>query len=269
VIDLSMCRIQAFRRKVWRFYARYGRSLPFRRTTDPYKITVAEFMLQQTQVERVVPKYKAWIKQWPTWKSLADATPRQLLTAWSGLGYNRRALYLGKLACVVCERFDGILPDDPDQLRTLPGIGAYTANAVLIFAHNRPLVTIDTNVRRVILNEFGLPGSTAKADLEKIACRLMPRGRSRDWHNALMDYSRIALPKRLTHIPPVTVQPAFKGSQRETRGVIVKSLTGANRVSLDKMSRLLERPLLDVRKAAESLQKDGIIRMGKRFVTLA
>ena len=269
MIDLSTRRVQAFRRKVWRFYAQNGRSLPFRRTTDPYRITVAEFMLQQTQVERVIPKYKAWIKRWPTWKSLADATPRQLLTAWSGLGYNRRALYLGKLAGIICERFNGKLPDDPIQLLTLPGIGAYTANAVLIFAHNRPLVTIDTNIRRVILHEFALPASTARADLEEIARRLLPRGRARDWHNALMDYSRIALPGRLTHIPPATMQSTFKGSQREIRGVIIKSLIGAGRVSLAEISRLSKRPLPDVRRAAESLQKDGIIRMGKRFVMLA
>lgn len=260
--------ILAFRRKVFRFYRRHGRDLPFRHTCDPYHITVAEFMLQQTQVERVLPKYDLWLKKWPTWQALAAAATRDILAAWSGLGYNRRAIFLHKLAGAIVKQYDSRLPDDPLALEKLPGIGPYTARAILIFAFNLDLVTIDTNIRRVILHEFNLPPTLTKTELEAIARRLLPQGQSRDWHNALMDYSRLALPKRLTHIPPTTRQSAFAGSQRQIRGHIIKSLTGKTRVSIDRIARDLMRSPLDVRRAAESLASDGLIRVGKIFVSL-
>ncbi len=130
---LTSKQITAFRRKILRFFRQHRRDLPFRKTTDPYRITVAEIMLQQTQVDRVVPKYRRWITKWPTWKKLAMATERELLTMWSGLGYNRRALYLGRLAEVVQTQYAGRLPEDPTELTKLPGIGPYTARAILIF----------------------------------------------------------------------------------------------------------------------------------------
>lgn len=268
MIDISAQRVAAFRRKIWKFYGAHRRRLPFRETDDPYKIVVAEFMLQQTQVERVIPKYSAWLKEWPTWAALARASRRELLAAWSGLGYNRRAIYLGRLAQIIVDRFDGRLPDDPDILRTLPGIGPYTAHAVLIFAFNRPLVTIDTNIRRVFIHEFGLPADTAKSELENLAQRLLPRGRSRDWHNALMDYSRVALPGRLPTAPPANKQKPFHGSRRQIRGEIIRRLTGSSRIAVDRIARDMERSIREVVEAAEALQKEGLVRVGKRFIVL-
>lgn len=268
-ITIASERVRAFRRKILTFYRTHGRKLPFRETTDPYAITVAEIMLQQTQVERVIEKYLSFIAKWPNWRALAGATSRELLSAWSGLGYNRRALYLGEMAKVVAARFDDQLPSDPKQLRTLPGVGEYTANAIAIFAFNKPLVTIDTNIRKVLLHEFDLPADTSKADLVSLAERLLPRRRSRDWHNALMDYARVALKNDLHYIAPLTKQSRFQGSRRQIRGAIVRALTERKRVSLEKVAGELNRSVDDVREAALSLERDGVVVVGAKTVRLA
>ncbi|HVP07557.1 MAG TPA: hypothetical protein VMS71_06910 [Candidatus Acidoferrum sp.] len=269
MIDLTARQIVAFQRKILRFYKLYGRDLPFRRTTDPYRITVAESMLQQTQVDRVVPKYEAWIRRWPTWQALARSNRRQLLTMWSGLGYNRRCLYLGELANIVVTQYLGKLPDDPALLQKLPGLGPYTSNAILIFAFNRPLITIDTNIRRVLMHEFRLPASTSKAELEILARRLLPRGRSRDWHNALMDYSVLRLPRKLPSVPPQSRQSRFLGSVRQIRGEIIRRLTRSNKLDIEALSREMKRSEADVCNAALALQKEGTIRISGKIIRLA
>jgi A/G-specific adenine glycosylase len=252
-------RIEEFQRRILRFYRTHGRNLPWRKSTDAYAIAVSEIMLQQTQVERVIDKYEAWLKRWPTWHELAKATDRELLSAWSGLGYNRRALSLGKLARDVVARFDGDLPRDPELLVSLPGIGPYTAHAILIFAYNQPLVTIDTNIRKVLLHEFGYPASISKENLRALAAKVLPRHKSRDWHNALMDYSSLVLPKQIKKIPPVSKQSRFQGSLRQIRGEIVRQLVTRPRVTVAAVARTLNRTEGDVIKAAEGLQKDGMV----------
>jgi A/G-specific adenine glycosylase len=268
-VQLSRKQITAFRRRIFRFYKKHGRSFPFRETTDPYRIAVSEIMLQQTQAERVVSYYDAWIKRWPDWQHLAQATNRQLLSMWSGLGYNRRALSLGRLAQVVVSEYGGSLPDDPELLVRLPGIGPYTARAVLIFAFNRPLVTIDTNIRRVILHEFHLPTTISREHIESIAKQLLPGKRSRDWHYALMDYSRVALPHRLESIPPVSKQSRFAGSLRQIRGEIVRQLTRKKFVRISTIARVLDRNESDVRRAATALEREGVIRQRNKTLRLA
>lgn len=255
-------------RKILRFYSLHKRDLPFRKTTDPYRITVSEIMLQQTQVDRVVPKYLAWIKKWPTWKALSLATNKQLLTMWSGLGYNRRAVNLGKLAQAVVKAYGGKLPEQPDELIALPGIGPYTSRAILIFAFNKPLITIDTNIRRVILHELNLPTSTSATRLEEIAYQLLPKKRSRDWHNALMDYSRLSLPSRIERIPALTKQSSFEGSLRQIRGEIIRQLIHNKRVTVQGMTVKTGRSEKDVRAAAQGLVKDGLIRINTSYLSL-
>lgn len=252
-------KITAFRRKILGFYRRHGRHLPFRQTTDPYCITIAEVMLQQTQVDRVVPKYEAWVARWPDWSSLAKATNRQLLSMWSGLGYNRRALNLGRLAQRVTQDFGGRLPEDPQQLLDLPGIGPYTAHAVLIFAFNRPLATIDTNIRRVLLHEFDLPASTGRQPLQQLAERLVPKGRARDWHNALMDYAALALPHRRPGDAARTRQPRFEGSRRQVRGAIIRNLTSRRSVNIAVLAATLGRTRAEIEEAAAALATERII----------
>jgi A/G-specific adenine glycosylase len=261
-------RIQSFRAKLLRFYRTQGRDLPWRRTTDPYCICVSELMLQQTQVERVLPKYQAWLANWPDWAALSRATNRELLAAWSGLGYNRRALYLGKLAQAIMTKYKGAMPDEAEQLRALPGIGPYTANAILIFAFNRPTITIDTNIRKVLLYEFGLPAGTPKRELEALAQRALPRGRARDWHNALMDYARIRLPRRIPSIPALSRQSRFEGSLRQIRGEIVRQLTSRKSVTVSRIAKALGRSEEDVRRATEALQRDGVVVLSGKSIRL-
>jgi len=217
-------------------------------------------MLQQTQVDRVIPKWEKWIRRWPTWKSLAKATNRQLLFEWQGLGYNRRALFLGQAAQRIVSRFDGKMPDKPALLQTLPGIGPYTANAILIFAFNAPLITIDTNIRRVLLYEFDLPAALPKPELERLAWRVLPRRRPRDWHNALMDYSVLALPKSIAAIPPLTKQSRFEGSIRQIRGEIIRRLARQKTVTYQSVAIAMNRSQDDVVRAATSLEKDGLVK---------
>lgn len=261
-------KIKAFRRKILRFYKVHGQGFPFRKTMDPYAIAVAEIMLQQTQVERVLPVYAAWLKKWPDWDGLAEASSRELLAAWSGLGYNRRAIFLGRLAREVMTRYNGILPGDPKVLMTLPGIGRYTAHAILVFAFNRPLAAIDTNVRRVILHEFGLPADLPHDELEEIATALIPRGKARDWHNALMDYSRMRLPRNVASRPRPSSRSRYQGSLRQIRGEIIRRLTVSRRVSMSAIARAMRRSLRDVLTAARALQGDGLVRVGNRYITL-
>ncbi len=225
-------------------------------------------MLQQTQVERVVPMYEAWIKRWPDWKSLAKASRRELLAMWSGLGYNRRAIYLGEMAKVIAGKYDGIMPTDPDELLKLPGIGPYTSRAVLIFAFNRPLITIDTNIRRVLIHELRLPSDIGAKELEEIALQVLPKRRSRIWHYALMDYSRLALPRRILRIPPLSRQSKFQGSLRQIRGEIIRRLTSQHSVRLSTIAAALGRTPEDVLLAAKALEKEGLVIVRRGTVIL-
>lgn len=268
MLNISPRNITSLRRTVLRFYRLHGRNLPFRKTTDPYKITVAEIMLQQTQVDRVVPKYQAWVTRWSSWEQLARASNKRLLQMWSGLGYNRRALNLGKLARTVVNEYGGSLPDTPEELQKLPGIGPYTSCAILIFAFNKPLITIDTNIRRVIIYELGLPASTPMKKVEEIAWQLLPKKRSRDWHNALMDYSRLVLPNRIERIPALSRQSKFEGSLRQIRGEIIRQLTTKSSVEVEHIIENLKRTRRDVFKAVKTLEKDGMVIRKENVIQL-
>src|SRR5881394_2309769 len=144
----------AFRRKLLAWWARAARDLPWRRTRDPYRVLVSEFMLQQTQVSRVAEYYPRFIERFPDLATLARARPRAVREAWDGLGYYARASNLHALAKDVTRRHDATLPSEPDELVKLPGIGPYTAGAVASFAFERPVPAVDTNVRRVLLRVF-------------------------------------------------------------------------------------------------------------------
>ncbi len=143
-----------FRKLIWRYYLTHSRPMPWRRTRDPYRILVSEVMLQQTQVVRVTPFYKNFIEKFPNIRALARAETRDVLRVWQGLGYNRRALSLHKLAKDILEKHDGRLPRDAEHLMALPGIGPYTAGAIRAFAFNEPEIFIETNIRRVFIHFF-------------------------------------------------------------------------------------------------------------------
>ncbi len=174
-----------------RWYAAHGRThLPWRSTRDPYCIVVSELMLQQTQVERVIPLYEAFVARFPSFASLAAADAGDVVRAWRGLGYNSRAVRLHALARAVVERHGGRLPDDLPSLRALPGIGAYTASAVRAFAFDLDDAAVDVNLRRVIHRvAFGLehPRRASDAELDTVAIAAVPRGAAHDWNSAMMD----------------------------------------------------------------------------------
>ena len=247
------------------FYRQEGRTFPWRETRDPYAILVSELMLQQTQTERVVPKYLAWLETFPTAADLAAAPFPQVLAAWSGLGYNRRAGYLQSACRQVVEEWGGAFPRTAGELETLPGVGPYTARAVATFAFGQPEVFIETNIRSVYLFFFF-------SDQEKVSdSQLMPLIQAtlyhedpRTWYYALMDYG--AQLKKSTANPNrqsrhYSRQSRFEGSLRQARGAIVRSLSrgGNTPLSLEEMARLEGLPLERIQAAAERLLAEGMV----------
>jgi len=181
-----------FRRTLLKWYAAHGRDLPWRRTDDPYHILVSEIMLQQTQVERVLPKYDEWLKKFPSLAALAAAPVDEVTETWYPLGYNIRPRRLHAIARESVERYGGRLPSDEETLRSFKGIGPYTAGAILSFAFRRPAAILDTNVARVLFRVFvgrGHARSHAmRRRLWKISEALVPRRDAFDFNQALMDF---------------------------------------------------------------------------------
>ena len=211
-----------FRRRLLRWFRRHGRDLPWRRTRDPYRVAVSEFMLQQTQVSRVEGFYQAFLVRFPTIHHLADAPPAAVREAWEGLGYYRRAHNLHRLAREVVATRDGVMPDDPVQLRQLPGVGRYTAGAIACFAFERREAAVDTNVARVIRRAFHprAPRSArGEARLWKTAEMLVPR-RGRDawsFNQAIMELGALVCTARVARCEVCPVREACKSARREGR----------------------------------------------------
>jgi A/G-specific adenine glycosylase len=182
---------RAFRRRLLRWYARHRRALPWRGTRDPYAVLVSEFMLQQTQVSRVMGHYPNFLRRYPTLEDLAAAPADAVRESWAGLGYYARARHLHAAVRRVAHQHDGVFPPDPAVLRRLPGIGRYTAGAVASIAFGADAAAVDTNIARVLARVFrvrGRRGSAARTNgLWRLAERLVPRGRAGDWNQALMD----------------------------------------------------------------------------------
>lgn len=170
-----------FQNTVLKWYENNGRNLPWRNTTNPYHILVSEVMLQQTHIERVIPKYEAFLHQFPSIEALARAPTSEVLRVWSGLGYNRRALFLQKCAQELMHEMN--FPQNEKELKKLHGIGKYTAAAILSFAYNKNVPVIDTNIHLLYKRLF----YGSKSHIEALAKKHLPKGKSRHWHNALID----------------------------------------------------------------------------------
>ena len=179
-----------FQNRLLKWYRQYGRDLPWRRTANPYKILVSEIMLQQTQVDRVIPKYHEFLEKYPTVSDLAAAKPEEVRKTWYPLGYNIRPLRLHSIACEAVERYGGNIPKKHDDLMSLKGIGRYTAGAVQSFAFNKDAPILDTNVMRVLHRVFVGPGNpkTQKTLLWALAAETIPKGKGYDFNQALMDF---------------------------------------------------------------------------------
>lgn len=178
--------MEALQRSILGWYGTHRRALPWRDSDDPYRVLVSEIMLQQTRVSRVVPAFARFLERFPDVAELAAAPRSDVLLAWQGMGYNRRAVALHRAARAVVEQHGGRIPDDLDGLRALPGVGEYTARAVLAFAFGRDTAPVDTNVRRV-LSRAVVGEAAGPARLQQVADAVLPAGRGRDWNAALMD----------------------------------------------------------------------------------
>jgi A/G-specific adenine glycosylase len=219
------------------WFAENGRDLPWRRTRDPYAILVSEVMLQQTQVERVVARYEEWLARWPTVEALAGASAADVIRAWQGLGYNRRALNLHRAATIVAER------GWPEDLTELPGVGRYTADAVRAFAFGEPVLPVDTNVRRVqerTGHRFGPECGQALMDLGATVCLVrVPRC-------GVCPLAAVC-PSRSRRYEPLRKQSRFEGSFRQRRAVALRAVAAG------------EQP--DDAEAIAALARDGLVEL--------
>lgn len=256
--DFPAEKIKQFQKKVLSFYQRNKRILPWRKTTDPYRILVSEFMLQQTQVSRVLSYYRQWINRWPTVNAIAAASLSDILQAWIGLGYNTRAVNLHRAARIIVEKFNGDVLEAMKHYKGIPGIGRYTSQAVQIFSTNADLVTVDTNIRRIFIQEFALPPDVVEKDLWKLAEECLPRGKSRIWHNALMDYGALHLTARKTGIKPKTRQSRFESSDRQIRARILRYIL-KDKLPASELETLLEIEQKRLISILEKMISEGII----------
>jgi A/G-specific adenine glycosylase len=227
-------------------------------------------MLQQTQTERVLDKYAQFINSFPDFSSLAQAPLREILRVWQGLGYNRRAIALKKIAQMVITRFHGNLPSSLEELMTLPGIGRATASAISAFAFNKPAVILETNVRGVFIHHFFRNKNGIKdAEILPLVEKTLDTSNPRRWYYALMDYG-VLLKKRYRNPNRRSVhyqkQPPFEGSNRQIRGMILNTLVIEHDISEREIIKRLDTTPERVRKNLIQLQEEGFLKKrGNRF----
>jgi A/G-specific adenine glycosylase len=263
-----------FRNLVLAHYKEHGRhDLSWRKTKDAYRILVSEVMLQQTQVERVLPFYKAFLKEFPDVRALASAPLANVLIRWQGLGYNRRAKMLHEAAKTVVKDYAGKMPNTVEALEKLPGIGHYTARAVAAFAYNEDVILIETNLRTVVTHHF-FPDEEKVSDKEILLIleKAFRKGTSREWYSALMDYG--AFLKRSgvrinAKSKTYTKQSAFAGSGREARGVILRALSKEAKTERFLASLLGVERYEQVAAQLQKLLKEGLIEKKRTKYQLA
>jgi len=256
-------KIAEFQNAVWDHYKARGRSFPWRDIDNGWGVLVSEVMLQQTQTSRVVSYWLRWMEKWPTPQALADASLDEVLREWAGLGYNRRGRFLKLAAEAIVREHKGHVPRTKEELIKLPGIGPYTAGAILCFAYNEPVVFIETNIRSALLHFFfhdekGVPDQLLLPILEQT----LDRQRPRQWYYALMDYG--AQLKKITQNPSrrsahYTRQSPFKGSLREARGYIVRYLAEQGPASLEDLSKSSAIEYERLKAAIEWLSEEGMV----------
>jgi A/G-specific adenine glycosylase len=267
---LSLRRVALFRKMIHDHYSTEGRSLPWRRTRNPYRILVSEVMLQQTQVVRVLDKYRFFLKAFPDFHALARASLADVLGVWQGLGYNGRAKALKKTAEVVVSDFGGKLPLTTDALIKFPGIGKYSAGAIYTFATGKPSLFIETNIRRVYIHFFfGDKQGVGDAEIIPLIEKTMDRKNPREWYYALMDYGvklkqEVENPNRRSS--SYRKQSPFRGSVRQLRGAILRTLLKSARMTKSQIAKKVVGYTGDVDALLHDLVKEGFLeRKGGRF----
>jgi A/G-specific adenine glycosylase len=269
---LSKTQIRRFRSKVYAHYEKHGRALPWRKTRNPYRILVSEVMLQQTQVSRVVSKYREFIRAFPDFHTLARAPERKLVRVWQGLGYNRRAFLLKKLAQHVVNDYGGKTPRHPDELKRLPGIGPYTANAICAFAFGKPVVFVETNIRSVFIHHFFADrDGVSDGEIVPLVEATLDRDDPRSWYNALMDYGvylkqTVGNPGRKSR--SYKRQSPFKGSNRQVRGAILRLLSEEASLTEAALVKKSGFKASRVKAALSELCEEGLVKKKGRRIEL-
>lgn len=249
-----------FQELVWQYWREHGRQgLPWRDNPSPYNVVVSELMLQQTQVERVVPKFQAFVKQFPDFHALSIAPLSDVLIAWQGLGYNRRAKYLHELSKEVVRL--GRLPKTIDELAKLPGIGRNTAGAIVAYAFDKTVTYIETNIRTVYLHHFFADQfDVDDKEILPVIERTLVRDESRAWYSALMDYGTFLKKQgygRNNASKHYKKQSRFDGSLRQMRGEILRLLVGHALSYSELEIRTKHDERLDV--ALQQLVREGLV----------
>lgn len=261
-----------FKRTVIDHFSKHGRKeLPWRKTTDPYAILVSEIMLQQTQVDRVIPYFEAFLQKFPTIGRLARARTGTVLKSWQGLGYNRRALMLQRCARALESDYGGVVPADFEKLKALPGLGPYTAGAVLVFAFNKPYPLIETNIRRIYIHHF-FPRAKSVSDepILRLVEKTMNRRNPRKWFGALMDYgswlaSQVPNPNRKSNI--YSKQSRFEGSERQLRGRVLRELLKRKIMAVSMLKKRISDARLESILAA--MEREGFVVISRGRVRCA
>ncbi|MEK7060805.1 MAG: Fe-S cluster assembly protein HesB [Patescibacteria group bacterium] len=265
---LSKTQIIGFQKKIFIWWRKNKRDLPWRHTDDPYRIFVSEVMLQQTQVFRVVPKYRELVERYPTVTDLSRASTADVLRSWKGMGYNRRAVYLKKTAETVTRQYDGKFPTEEQSLRALPGVGSYTAAAIQVFAYKQDVAMVETNIRKIITHFFFNDIPQKEVIILDTARQLVPKGKSWQWHQALMDYGASSAPRRRGGEKSVV---PFKLSDRFYRGKILDDLRETQHsmsTIQTKYHKVYALTLPKIRFLLDGLIKDGLIAVTKGIVHL-
>jgi len=265
--------IKKFQGFVNRYYQSYGRhDLPWRGKYEPYQVLVSELMLQQTQVDRVVPKFSSFMERFSTLESLASAPVADVVRQWQGLGYNRRGLLLQRASQVILKDFQGIVPSETSQLLALPGIGPYTAAAVQAFAFNLPAVVIETNIRTVYISHFFHESYNIEdSELVPMIQKSIDLSSPRLWYSALMDYGtylKSVLPNPSRKSKTYAKQSRFVGSNRQVRGAILTRLASSVKMSEVELIESLSFTYERLKPALAQLLKEGFIEYETTFIRL-
>jgi A/G-specific adenine glycosylase len=264
--------MESFRYKITTFYKKHKRDLPWRNTTNQYHIYVSEIMLQQTQVERVVPKYYRFIAEFPGFPALAAAPLPALFGVWQGLGYNRRCLLMKASAKIIVSRFGCRIPESIAALKELPGIGEATGRALIAFCFNRPVAFIETNIRQVFLHFFFRhKEEVSDSEILPLVEKTLDRKNPREWYYALMDYGAM-LKKQVGNLGVKSshyIKPSpFQGSMRQLRGMVLKTLLSHSSLSEDRLVSIIRKDPSMVKEALHTLEIEGFIEIRKSSYTL-
>ncbi|MDR2746549.1 MAG: A/G-specific adenine glycosylase [Treponema sp.] len=265
--EVSPGEITAFREAVYANYKKEKRIFPWRTNISPWGVLVSEFMLQQTQTERVVECWKRWMDKWPSPKLLHEASREEALRAWGTLGYTRRCFFLKDCARRIIKEHNGKVPDRPKDLEELPGIGPYTARAVPCFAYNIPTVFIETNIRAAVLHFFFKDkDKVTDKELMPILQTALDQKDPRTWYWALMDYG--AALKKLVPNPNrrsahYSRQSPFEGSFRQLRGAVVRALAQGPAETEELQKRSGIESGKDLYQVLEALEKEQIVAESK------